>query len=161
MAKKEGGEGVKSQDVQALTERISKLEEALAEVARPYAELIGYIEKFQEVSKGYFRLMNVYQKHGKISPEMVIPGLKDPISRDLVTILMDKGALNISEAADALREMRGRSSRRIVRERLQRLEEDGVAIATQRGKQKKYQLSEEVTNKWLEMLGMVKKADSQ
>jgi hypothetical protein len=160
MPKKDDG-GAKGADVKELSERIQKLEEALAEVARPYAELIGYIEKFQEVSKGYFKLMNVYQKHGKISPEMVIPGLKDPISRDLVTILMDKGALNISEAADALRDMRGHSSRRIVRERLQKMEEDGVVVATQRGKQKKYSVSEEVTNKWLEMLGMVKRVDGQ
>jgi hypothetical protein len=149
------GDDVKRQ-LREINERMMKLEEAFMEVARPYAEISQQMQSFQEISKGYFKLMNLYQKHGQISPEMAVPGLKDAISKDLLQIIIEKGPLNISEATDCLREKRGHSSRRIVRERLQEMENKGILVAETRGKQKKYSASEEVTNKWLELLGLVK-----
>jgi DNA-binding transcriptional ArsR family regulator len=149
---------VKAQ-LKAIDERMKKIEEAFLNVARPYAEIAEQMQSFQEISKGYFKLMNLYQKHGQISPDMAVPGLKDPISKDILQIVIEKGALNISEITELLREKRGSASRRIVRERLQEMEANGVVVADSRGKQKKYSASEEVTNKWLELLGLVKKDD--
>jgi len=149
---------VKAQ-LKAIDERMRRIEEAFMDVARPYAEIADQMQSFQEISKGYFKLLNLYQKHGQISPDMAIPGLKDPISKDLIQIVIEKGPLNISEATDLLRDKRGSASRRIVRERFQELEEKGVVVSDMRGKQKRYSASEEVTNKWLELLGLVKSKD--
>ena len=142
--------------LKAIDDRMKQLEEAFLDVARPYAEIAEQMQSFQEISKGYFKLMNLYQKHGQISPEMAVPGLKDPISKDLLQIVIEKGPVNISEATDILREKRGHSSRRIVRERLREMEKMGVVVAEARGKQNRYSASEEVTDKWLELLGLVK-----
>jgi hypothetical protein len=81
---------VKAQ-LKAINERMIKLEEAFLDVARPYAEVMEQMQSFQEISKGYFKLMGLYQKHGQISPEMAVPGLKDPISKDLLQIVIEKG----------------------------------------------------------------------
>jgi hypothetical protein len=145
--------------LKAIDERMRKLEEAFREVASPYAEISKQMDAFQEISKGYFKLLGLYQKHGQISPDMAVPGLKDSISKDLLQIVIEKGPLNISEATDLLREKRGSASRRIVRERLQEMEEKGVVVGASRGKQKRYSASEEVTDKWLELLGLVKRDD--
>lgn len=55
------------------------------------------------------------------------PGL-DPISKAVIQALSDCEALNVSETTRRVRDIRGRASRRIVRSRLQYLEERGIVI---------------------------------
>jgi hypothetical protein len=68
---------------------------------------------------------------------------QDEISRCIVQALAVKGALNISGITRQVAAMRGKSSRRIVRNRVQKLAEQGVLLKTN-GKIPTYTLVERV-----------------
>ena len=137
-----------------LNEKMDEVESALARVVSPYSEIANYLQRFQQVVGNYMRLMDLYQRHGAISPELVIPGLRDPIARDIVRILFDKGDRNISQITDALKARRGTASRRIVREKLSELEESGVVVVTKESRWATYAISGQVARKWAEVLGL-------
>jgi len=69
------------------------------------------------------------------------PIAQDDISRCIVQALAMKGALNISAITRQVATMRGKASRRIVRERVKRLVEQGV-LAKVDGQVPKYELVE-------------------
>jgi len=142
--------------IEELTQRIEELEETIREVAQPYSELVRQLAMFQETVQKYFRLMDLYQKHGVVSIDTILPQLKDPISKEILRILLDKPGLNISEITEELRARRGSSSRRIVRERLGELLAEGLVKEKSDRKEKTYEISEEVVRKWSQVLGLSK-----
>ena len=71
-------------EIRELRAQIEALRSALSDVTRPYTELMAYVGRLQDVSRGYFRILDLYAKYGKVSPDLVIPGLKDDISRHIV-----------------------------------------------------------------------------
>ncbi len=143
-------------EIKELSEKIDRLEETLSKISKPYSDIVGYMSQFQSISKGYFRLLDLYDKHGSLSPEIIIPGLKDPISKDIVVILFNKKEQNISQITEELKKRRGTASRRIVRERLKALEEKNVVVCEEGSKTRKYSISEEVVEKWSQVLGLPK-----
>ena len=146
-------------DVRELRKQVEALREALAKVAEPYREIAGYMEQLQTITRGYFRLLDLYAKHGAVSPDIVVPGLKDDISKAILTALFEKADRNISQIAEAVKAKRGTASRRIVRERLQTLVEDGVLVASGGTRGHTYRVSEEVAEKWSQVLGLSKYGD--
>ena len=142
--------------IEELTQRIEQLEETLQQVARPYSELVHQLTLFQGTVQKYFRLMDLYQKHGVVSIDTILPQVKDPISKEVMRILLDKPGLNISEVTEELRARRGSSSRRIVRERLGELLSEGLVVEKADRKEKTYEISEEVVRKWSQVLGLSK-----
>lgn len=143
-------------EVKELRKQMEALREALAEVAQPYRELADYMEQLQTISRGYFRLLDLYAKHGAVSPDVVVPGLKDDISKAILTVLFEKGDRNISQITEAVKGKRGTASRRIVRERLQELMSQGVVVESAASRGRTYRVSDEVTAKWSQVLGLSK-----
>ncbi len=153
------GEGDLQEDVRELRKQVEALRDALSQVARPYSELAGYVEQLQELTRGYFRILDLYARHGSLSPDLVIPGLKDDISRRIVSVLVDRGDRNISQITEAVKEKRGTASRRIVRERLEDLEKQGVVVSSPGPRGRTFRVSDEVVSKWSQVLGLPKYGD--
>lgn len=65
---------------------------------------------------------------------------QDDISRCVIQALAVKGALNISAITRQVAAMRGKASRRIVRERVQKLQQQGILVKSN-GKTPTYDLS--------------------
>lgn len=143
-------------EIKELSEKIDKLEETLSKISKPYSDIVGYMGQFQSVSRGYFRLLDLYEKHGSLSPEIIIPELKDPISKEIVVVLFTKKEQNISQITEKLKKRRGTASRRTVREKLQSLLEDNIVVCEEGSKTKKYSISDEVVEKWSQVLGLPK-----
>lgn len=143
-------------DVRELRKQVEALREALAKVAEPYREIAGYMDQLQSITRGYFRLLDLYAKHGAVSPDVVVPGLKDDISKAILTVLFEKGERNVSQVTEAVKGKRGTASRRIVRERLHELVAQGVVEASKGARGHTYRVSESVAAKWSEVLGLSK-----
>jgi DNA-binding transcriptional ArsR family regulator len=143
------------EEIKDLSEKVAELEKALRSATRPLGELMSQLDGMNRITGNYFRLIELYHQKGSISPEAVLPEVKDPISIEIIKVLFDKGDLNVSEITDALRDRRGSASRTIVRERLQQLVDDGVVV-TSDGPHgvTHYSISEEVTNRWYRLLGL-------
>lgn len=144
----------KDRRIEELTERISSLEAALREVTRPYAQLVEQLGQFQSMVNKYFRLLDLYQKHGAISVDTIFPEVKDPMSREIMRILMDRPGLNISQVSEELRSRTGSSSRRIVRARLDGLVKQGLLVEEDASKVRTFRVSDRVVRKWSEVLGL-------
>ncbi len=152
------GEDIRK-DLRELREQIEALREAFARMAQPYSELAGYIEQLQDLSRGYLRIMGLIQRYGGVSPDLAVPGLKDDISRHIVGALLDRGDRNISQITEAVKGRRGTASRRIVRERLEELERDGIVIVTPGPHGRTFRVSDEVRARWSHVLGFPKYED--
>lgn len=142
--------------IEELSQRIAQLEDSLRQVAKPYTELVQQLTMFQDTVQRYFRLMDLYQKHGVVSIETILPTVKDPISKEIMRVLLDKPGLNISEITEELRARRGSSSRRIVRDKLGDLVEQKLVLEKADRKEKTYEITEEVVHKWSQVLGLSK-----
>lgn len=140
--------------IKALAEKMESVEDSMSKVTVPYSQLVEYVERFQKISNSYFKMLGLYQRYGAISPDLLIPGVKDPISRDIVKVLFERDGQNISQITDKLKDKRGSSSRRIVRERLRSLEERGVVSSKGSSRSKEYWLTSEYIDKWFDLLGL-------
>ena len=118
-----------------------------------------YLQYVRRILASYMRLINIYMEHGKISPSIIFPEVKDPISREIIEILFSYGKLNTSRIAEELRKTRGTASRRIVREKLNKLVEKGIVECEEKRNEKLYSVSEYAIKKWLKVLGINIKGD--
>jgi len=146
----------KDRKIEELTERIASLESSLREVTRPYSQLVEQLGQFQGIVQKYFRLLDLYQRHGVIAVDVILPELKDSMSREIMRILMDRPGLNISQISDELRSRTGSSSRRIVRERLEDMVRQDLLTEERGSKAKTFTVSARVVEKWSEVLGLNK-----
>ena len=139
-------------EIRELQGRISTLEDMFSRVLAPVSDLVNS-------SDNYYRLIELYMKYGKISPEVVLPGVKDDISKMIVQVLFERNGQNISQITDAVKAKRGTASRRIIRDKLKVLEEEGVILRQTVGKIDRFHISEEVVKKWSHLLGLNKYDD--
>jgi len=142
--------------IQELTKRIAQMEETIRQVSVPYSQLAAQLATFQETVGKYFRLMDLYQRYGVVSVDTIVPEVKDPISKDIMRILLDRPGLNISQLTDELKGRRGSSSRRIVREKLNELAEKKLVLEEAGRNERSYRLSEDVVKRWSQVLGLTK-----
>src|SRR2546427_9801447 len=105
-------------EIRELRSQIDALRTALTDVTRPYAELMRYVDRLQDASRGYFRILGLYTKYGTVSPDLVIPGLKDDISRHIVVALVDRPDGKIYQITEAVKPTRGTAVTQIVAKQL-------------------------------------------
>lgn len=142
-------------ELQQLTERVAELEGALKRASQPFTDLLDQFEGMRSLATNYFRLLELYQRKGAISPEAVLPDLKDPIAIEIVRVLFDQGGLNVSEITDRLRDRRGSASRTIVRQRLNSMMDEGIVVLENGpGGVGQYSIAEDITDRWFRLLGL-------
>jgi cell division septum initiation protein DivIVA len=136
-------------EVKELTKRINELEKMLSTLLKPLTDA-------QRTTKNYLKLAGLLLDHGGLTPDVILPEVKDPISKDIVRVLLDRPDQNISQITELVKSKRGTASRRIIREKLADLEAKRVIQKQQRGSRYVYSLSTEVITKWTQLLGLSK-----
>jgi DNA-binding transcriptional ArsR family regulator len=136
-----------TEEIQKLNNRISELENMLSQLLRP-------LQQVQNSTSQYFRLVQLALEHGGLSPDLILPDIKDPISQEIIRALLDRKEQNISEITERVRNKRGTASRRIIRLRLNELLEKDIVEKTQKGSLYVYSLTEAVLQKWTKLLGL-------
>lgn len=143
------------EEIKYLTKRLEELEKLVASLLNPYKISAEAIAQTNTLAANYLTLLKLYLQYGKVTPEILLPDLKDPIGAEIVSVLFEKREANISEIAEELRKRRGKGSRATVRAKLKMLEGIG-AVEKVEGKGNRYRVSSELVNKWLKLLGLVK-----
>ena len=137
-----------------LTEEIQKLNERISELESMLAQLLHPLQQVQNSTNKYLHLLQLALEHGGLSPELVVPEIKDPISKEIIRALLDRSEQNISEITERVRHKRGTASRRIIRERLTELTHKNIVEKHQKGTLNVYSLTEKVLKKWAQLLGL-------
>jgi DNA-binding transcriptional ArsR family regulator len=135
-----------SNEIKELSKRISELENMLATLLKPLSDA-------RKTTERYLRLAGLLLDHGGLTPEAILPGLKDPISKDIVRVLLERPEQNISQMTEQVKSKRGTASRRIIRKKLQELEQQRIIQPQQKGSRIVYTLTPEVITKWSQLLG--------
>lgn len=134
-------------EIRKLNKRISELEKMLSILTQPF-------RKIQDTTSNYLRIIQLLLEHGGLTPDLILPEVKDSISKEIVRVLMDRKEQNISQITELVRSRRGTASRRIIRDKINELTEKNVIQKKQRGSLYVYSLSQEVIRKWSQLLGI-------
>ena len=138
-----------SEEIKELNKRISDLEKMLSVLIKPLSDV-------RKTTESYMRLAGLLLDHGGLTPDLILPELKDPISKDIVRVLLERPELNVSQITDLVKSKRGTASRRIIREKLGDLEKKNILQKKQQGSRFTYSLTAEVIRKWTQLLGLTK-----
>jgi len=133
-------------EIKQLNKRINDLEKMLSKMMEP-------LQNITKTTRNYMRIIGLLLEHGGITPDLILPEIKDSISREIVRVLLDRSDQNISQITDLVRIKRGTASRRIIREKIQNLEEKNIVQKRQIGSLYVYSITEKVIKKWSQMLG--------
>ncbi len=146
-----------------LEEQIAELSQRIAEMESLMRRLTGALldnrgtRQLQSAASSiapYLRILDSYMSNGSVGPEIVLPQVKDPMSREIISVLFSIKEGNISRITEELRKRRGKASRRIVAKKLGELAEMGIVEEDEGSRDKRYSLSDEVVRKWLKVLGI-------
>lgn len=137
-----------------LTDEIKELNKRISELERMLSLLIQPFQKVQDTTSNYLKILRLSLEHGGLTPDLILPEVKDPISKEIVRALLDRSEQNISQITELLRSKRGTASRRIVREKVNKLTEKNIIQKKQKGSLYVYSLSQEVIRKWSQLLGI-------
>lgn len=133
-------------EVKELNKRINELEKMLSVLIQPLRDV-------SKTTQNYLKIIGLLLDHGGLTPDLILPEVKDPISREIVRVLLDRNEQNISQITELVRSKRGTSSRRIIRKRIQELTEKNIIQKQKKGSRYVYSLTEKVIKKWSQMLG--------
>lgn len=141
----------------ALQHELGRLRSDLDRLTGLYQDLLGRLRSFATMEESYLRLVSLYARYGVISPELLVPQAKDPISREVLRALAMISEGSVQQITARVRENRGTASRRIVRERLEDLLRLGAVETRESAKGRvTWRLSGSVVRKWSEVLGLGK-----
>jgi len=137
-----------SRKLDAIIDRLNLLERIFLEdpryesLAEPFRLTRIFLNLYGEPLKvlSRLRLAESYIKRESIQ--------RDEIARCIIQVLAMRGPMNISAITREVKTMRGKASRRIIRERLKMLEKEGVVLKIEgRGKTRTYGLVEDMERK--------------
>ena len=137
-----------------LTDEIKELNKRISELERMLSLLIQPFQKVQDTTSNYLKILQLSLEHGGLTPDLILPEVKDPISKEIVRVLLDRSEQNISQITELVRSKRGTASRRIVREKVNELTEKNIIQKKQKRSLYVYSLSQEVIRKWSQLLGI-------
>jgi len=133
-------------EIRELNNRITELENMLSNLVKP-------LRNASKTTQNYLKLTSLILDHGGLTPDLIIPEAKDPISKEIIRVLMDRKDQNISQITELVRNKRGTASRRIIRSKIKYLEEENIIEKKPKGKIYVYRLTNKVIKKWSQMLG--------
>lgn len=136
-----------TEELKELSKRISELEQMLATLMKPFTDA-------RKTTERYLKLAGLLLDHGGLTPEAILPGLKDPISKDIVRVLLEHPEQNTSQITELVKSRRGTASRRIIRAKLKSLEDQHIVQKHPQGSRIVYSLTPEVIKKWTQLLGL-------
>ncbi len=136
-----------------LAEELKELNKRISELEKMLSTFITPLQDVGKVTQNYMKLIGILIERGGLTPDTILPDVKDSISKDIVRALLERPNQNISQIEELVRSKRGTASRRIIREKLQYLEEKNIIKKQQKGKLHVYSLSEIVIKKWSQLLG--------
>jgi len=139
---------------QDLTDEIRKLNKRISELEKMLSTLIQPFQKIQDTTSNYLKIIRLSLEHGGLTPDLILPEVKDSISKEIVRVLLDRNEQNISQITELVRSKRGTASRRIVREKINELTRKNIIQKKQKGSLYVYGLSEDVIKKWSQLLGI-------
>lgn len=139
---------------QDLTDEIRKLNKRISELEKMLSTLIQPFQKIQDTTSNYLKIIQLSLEHGGLTPDLILPEVKDSISKEIVRVLLDRNEQNISQITELVRSKRGTASRRIVREKINELTRKNIIQKKQKGSLYVYGLSEDVIRKWSQLLGI-------
>ncbi len=129
--------------------RLEKLEKLIAKYMD--SEYFRYIRR---ILSSYLKLIDLYVEHGRISPAMIFPEVKDPIEREILEILFHYGKMNVSEITNEMRKSRGKASRNTVRKKIEELEEKGLVECEYQNGKRVCMVSSYALKRWLNLIGI-------
>ena len=136
-------------EIRDLTEKIRELEDVVARIQQP-------VEQMRSFASKYIGMVDAFLRMGALPEEKLFADVPDDISRDILKALLRRSDGNISQITEAVRERRGSASRRIIRERLQQLEEQGKVQGRREKNVTFYRLSPGLVQEWSRLLGFFK-----
>ena len=83
-------------EVKELNKRISELEKMLSALMKPFSDV-------RKTTERYLRLAGLLLDHGGLTPDVILPELKDPISKDIVRVLLERPGQNVSQITDLVK----------------------------------------------------------
>ncbi|MEM4258716.1 MAG: hypothetical protein QXL17_06165 [Candidatus Thermoplasmatota archaeon] len=83
-----------------IVEEIKQLHQRINELERLISQAFAPLQNAQQITKRYLTLVQLAFEHGGLTPEMVLPAVQDPISRDIVRVIMDHTDQNLFQITD-------------------------------------------------------------
>lgn len=141
---------------ESLTEQIKTLNKRIDELEQMLSVFLKPMQDIRSSANSYLRLVSLLLEHGGLTPDVLLPDLQDPIAQEIVRVLTKRSDVNISQITELVRSKRGTASRRIIREKLNNLEQNKIVTKKMVGSRNVYRLSDEVLKKWSQILGFTK-----
>ena len=135
-----------SREIEELNKRLNELEKIISVI-------MGPLQNVEKITRNYLRIAGLLLENGGLTPDTLIPEIKDNISKEIVRALINKSDSNISQITEMVRSKRGTASRRIIRERIQDLAKRNIIQKKQKGSMMVYSLTDDIIKRWSKILG--------
>ena len=139
-------------EVNLLNKRINDLEKMLSVLMKPFNDI-------RKTTESYMSLAGLLFDHSDLTPYLILPELKDSISKDIMRVLLERPEYNVSQISDLVKSRRATASWRIICEKLLDLEKKISYKNSNGGSRSLYNLTVEVIKNWTQILGLTKLND--